>query len=176
MLRFSDSFLYSAVLLGSMQVSQERLDTVLSNVYKQECIYLKQAELDLLKATGVFEVSDTFYTTEPVEHLADAEAKICLKQLAYAAFAEWIDIGELEGIELEFEEYLDLMKENMYIVESSIKFKEPIDTSKPFEITMQMRRHLQVGENHFCYLDYKIAGGKAEGKIGLSLVLDSKSQ
>lgn len=160
-----------------MQVSQKRLETVLRKVYVPECIYLKQAELDLLKATGTFEIGHTFYTTEPLEHLADVQAKICLNQLAYVAFAEWIDRGEFEGINLEFEEYLDLMKEKMYIVESSIKFKEPIDTNKPFEITMQVRRHLQVGKNPFVYLDYKIAGGKAEGKIGLSLVLNnSKSQ
>jgi hypothetical protein len=154
-----------------MQVSQERLERVLGNVYNPECVYLKKADLDLLKATGKFEVGRTFYTKEPLEHLADAEAKICLNQLAYVAFAEWIDRGEFEGINIEFEEYLALMKEKMYIVESSIKFKEPIDTSKPFEIAMQVRRHLQVGKNPLVYLDYKIAGGKAEGKIGLSLVL-----
>jgi len=160
-----------------MQVPQHVLETVLNHLYKPECIYLTQAELDLLKATGKFEVGRTFYTKEPLEHLAEAEAKICLNQLAYVAFAEWIDRGEFEGINLEFEEYLDLMKETMNIVESSIRFKQPIDTSKPFEITMQVRRHLQVGKNPLVYLDYKIAGGKAEGKIGLSLVLDnSKSQ
>lgn len=158
-----------------MQVSQERLERILE-VYKPECRYLKKAELDLLKATGTFEVGDTFYTTEPVEHLAAAEAEICLNQLAYVAFAEWIDRGEFEGIELEFEEFLGLMKEKMYITDLSAKFREPISKDQMFKLEMQFVNEKIIGNARIARLRYSFADGKAAGEIYFALTLDKESQ
>jgi hypothetical protein len=158
-----------------MKVPQERMEKVLA-LYKPECRYLKSADLDLLKATGEFEISETFYTAEPLEHLAEAEAKMCLCQLAYVAFAEWIDAGEFESINLEFDEYLELMKENMYIIESRIKFKNQIDTSKPFKLEMQFRQEKPFSNTRIARFDYSFADGKAKGEIWFALVLSTESQ
>jgi len=154
-----------------MEVPQHRLEKVLATIYKPECRYLKSVELDLLKAKGTFEIDETFYTIEPLKHLAEAEAKICLCQLAYAALAEWIDNGEFEDINLEFDEYLALMKENMYIVDSRLKFKEHIDSAGPFTLEMQFRQEKTLKNTHLARFDYNFADGKAVGEIWFALVL-----
>ena len=158
------------------EVPQEKLEKILA-LYKPECRYLKSAELGSLKAEGMFEIGGTYYTNNcSVSHLTSVEMNLCLNQLAYVAFAEWIDHGEFENINLEIEEYLLLMKDNMYIFECSVKFKDPIDTSKPFKAEMQFRQQKQKDNIHFVFLDYSFADGKAKGKIGLALTLDKESQ
>jgi hypothetical protein len=172
-----NSFLNFADLRILMQISQKHLDEILGNVYRQDCIYLKQAELDLLKAEGIFEINSTFYTTKPIGHLTDVEAKICLNQLAYVAFAEWIDMGEFDEMGLSFEIYPDYMQEHMLIFESSIKFKKQIDTTKPFKASMQVREHKQLGDTYFVFLDYSFEDGDVDGKLGISLTMNnSKTQ
>jgi len=153
-------------------IPQEKLERVLE-LYKPECRYLKEAKIELLKAEGMFEVNSTYYANNfSVSHLTSVEMNLCLNQLAYVAFAEWIDAGEFENINLDFEEYFVLIKENMYIVESSIKFKEPIATSKPFKAAMQLRQQKQKGNVHFVFLDYSFEDGKAKGRVGFALTLD----
>ena len=159
-----------------MEVPQHRLEKVLATIYKPECRYLKSVELDLLKAKGQFKVGGTFYTIEPLKHLTEAEAKICLCQLAYVALAEWIDNGEVESINLEFDEYLALMREDMYIVDSRVKFKGHIDSDEPFTLEMQFRQEKTLKNTHLARFDYSFADGKATGEIWFALVLKGEPQ
>ena len=111
-----------------MQVPQERLLKVLE-LYKPECRYLIRADTEHPKANGIFRLGNTYYTSRKLTHITAIEAQLCLNQLCYAAFGEWLPQGRFDQT-ISFEKFLELMKENMFIVESNIRFRKPIPASE----------------------------------------------
>ena len=102
-----------------MQVPEAKLDRVLE-LYKPDCRYLVEATTEYPKAEGRFRMGSTYYATQKVEHMTLIEAQLCLNQLCYSAFGEWLPEGRFDE-KVSFDDYLELMKENMFIVESNIR-------------------------------------------------------
>jgi len=153
-----------------MKIPQERLDVVL-NEYIPDCRYLIRAKVDFPRAEGTFRIEDTFYANPrtKLKHMTDIEAKFCLNQLCYAAFGEWVMEKRLEHFTTSFEEYLGLMHENVFIIESNIRFKRPISTGSPFNGVIEVKRIKRVGGLYLTFLDYVLANGKSKGKIEAAL-------
>ncbi|MBW2990401.1 hypothetical protein KY348_01715 [Candidatus Woesearchaeota archaeon] len=153
-----------------MKTPQERLDIVL-NEYICDCRYLIKAKVDFPRAEGIFKIEDTFYANPrtKLKHMTDIEAKFCLNQLCYAAFGEWIMEKRLEHFTTSFEEYLGLMHENVFIIESNIRFKKPISTESPINGVIEVKKIKRVGRLYLAFLDYDIGDGKSKGKIEAAL-------
>jgi hypothetical protein len=152
-----------------IQVPQEHLDSILE-LYKPECRYLYDATLDFPKATGVFKLGDTYYTRERLAHMTSIEAQLCLNQLCYSAFGEWMSTKTLDH-SIPFEEYLKKMKENMFIVDSRILFKMPIDSSKVLIGSIELMRLKKYDKIYLAILDYEFDDRKSKGQIKLALRL-----
>src|SRR5574342_456781 len=110
-----------------IEVSKEKLDRILA-LYTPNYRYLVQASVGHPNAEGQFKLQPTQYTSEPLHHMTSIEAQLCLNQLLYTAFGEWIPEGRF-NVRIPFEQYLELMKENMFIIESGIRFRKPIQTN-----------------------------------------------
>ena len=41
-------------------------------------------------------MGSTYYTTQKLEHMTSIEAQLCLNQLSYSAFGEWLPEGRLD--------------------------------------------------------------------------------
>ena len=78
-----------------MQVPQERLESVLE-LYKPDCQYLVEVTTKYPKAEGKFKLGDTYYTAIKLEHMTSIEAQLCVNQLCYSAFGEWLPEGRFD--------------------------------------------------------------------------------
>jgi hypothetical protein len=152
-----------------MQVPQERLTKVL-DLYKPDCKYLIEANVDYPKADGRFKLGDTYYTARKMEHMTSIEAQLCLNQLCYTAFGEWVLQGRFEQA-MPFEKFLELMKENMFIVNSTIGFRKPIPTNKEIQGQVELMKIKRHGGLHLAFLDYNLEQGKSRGNLELALKL-----
>ena len=61
------------------------------------------------------------------------------------------------------------MHENVFIIESNIRFKRPISTGSPFNGVIEVKRIKRVGGLYLTFLDYVLANGKSKGKIEAAL-------
>ncbi|NIE83207.1 hypothetical protein F3J11_12705 [Burkholderia sp. Cy-647] len=110
------------------------MDSVLS-VYFPDCRYLKQAwshkTLGSITTSGKFSIGESFYI-DSTGHFNAVEANICLNQIAYVTFADflnrrdshpfWADVGDFA-----FEDFGPNQLANMFIVSLSTKFRKAID-------------------------------------------------
>lgn len=152
-----------------MQVPQERLNRVLE-IYQPDCRFLLEANADYPKAEGKFRVGITYYTTSKVEHMTSIEAQLCLNQLCFSAFGEWLPQGRFDKT-INFEEYLRLMKENMFIVESSIRFRKPIPTDRDLQGQIEVMKIKRHGDLYLACLNYEVEESKSKGNLKLALKL-----
>ncbi|MDD5331853.1 MAG: FcoT family thioesterase [Candidatus Nanoarchaeia archaeon] len=152
-----------------MQIPQERLNRTLE-LYKLDCMYLIEASIKYPKAEGKFNIGDTYYTTKKLEHMTSIEAQLCLNQLCYSAFGEWLPEGRFEQT-INFEEFLELMKENMFIINSNIRFRKPIPTNEIIQGYIKLNRIKKYGNLYIAFLDYDLEQGKSMGKMELALKL-----
>ncbi|MEM7814828.1 MAG: FcoT family thioesterase, partial [Candidatus Aenigmatarchaeota archaeon] len=112
-----------------MQVPHETLRRVLE-LYNPNCRYLVEADVDYPSANGKFILGPTAYAQD-MKHMTAIEAQLCLNQLCYAAFGVWLPQGML-GPAVKFPDYAALMKENMFIIDSRIRFEKPIPKDAEF--------------------------------------------
>lgn len=111
-----------------MEVSQQRIDEILK-FFNPDCRYLQKASCEYPKAQGLFRIGPTFYTATPVDHATALEIQLCFNQLSYAAFGEWMHDGRM-GDTIPFEQFLNLMKENMYVVDAHLRFRKMIQKNE----------------------------------------------
>ncbi len=149
------------------RVPKERLESVLE-LYKPDCRYLVEATVKYPKAEGRFKLGDTYYTTRKLEHMTTIEAQLCLNQLCYSAFGEWLLEGRFDEA-MTFEEYLELMKENMFIIDSNIRFRKPIPTNGDIHGKIEVMKVKRHGNLYLAFLDYDLEQGKSKGKLELAL-------
>jgi len=152
-----------------MQVPQERLNKILE-IYKPDCRYLVEANIAYPKAEGKFKLGEIFYATRPVEHLTSIEAQLCLNQLCFSAFGEWLPQGRFEEA-MPFEKFLELMKENMFIINSTIGFRKPIPTNGEIQGQIELMKMKRHGGLYLAFLDYNLEQGKSRGNLELALKL-----
>lgn len=153
------------------KIPQENLERIL-DIYKPDCRYLREACTIYPNAKGTFRLGSTCYTTIPVEHMTAIEAQLCLNQLVFSAFSEWLSESRFDRT-ISFEEYVLLMKENMFLIDSNIRFKKAIPVNKDVcgQINLlKMKRH---GGLYLAFLDYKLEQGKSTGKLEVALTLKS---
>jgi len=152
-----------------MQVPQAKLDRVLE-LYKPDCRYLIEATTEHPKAEGKFRMGSTYYATQKVEHMTSIEAQLCLNQLCYSAFGEWLPEGRFDE-KVSFDDYLELMKENMFIVESNIRFRKPIPTNGDIQGQIELMKVKRHGNLYLVFCDYELEQGKSKGNLELALKL-----
>lgn len=144
---------------------QSRLKRIL-DIYDPNCQYLMEVNHEFPKATGIFKIDKLFYTTESFEHLTAVEAALCLEQLSYACFGEWIPEGRFDR-KVGFEEYLKSMRE-MFVGQSSIEFKKLVFKDKDIRINTKLIRLAQIKETLVGVMDYDIENGKSTGTLKLA--------
>ena len=142
------------ILKLQMKLLQENLDKVLE-IYTPECRYLKEVSLNYPVAQGVFKLGNTFYSPKNVEHMTAIEVQLCLNQLCFSAFGSWLPEGKFNK-SLSFNQYLDLMKENMFIIESNIRFRKPICTNGEIKGQIEITNIKKHGGLYICnfYLSF----------------------
>ncbi len=150
-----------------MQIPNKKIERILE-LYKPECRFLIKAPLEASKANGRFRIIENFYATQLVEHMTSIEAQFCLNQLCYAASSEWLADGRF-GVTIGFERFLELMKENMFVIDSNIRFKKPIPTNNDIQGQVELMKVRKYGNLYLAFLDYELEQGKSKGNLELAL-------
>lgn len=151
-----------------MKVSQELIDKIVQ-IYKPGYRYLKQAEIDFPVDSGRFQLCTTEYM-EALQHMTDVEAQLCLNQLCYVFFGQGVLDKRFRGLEnLTFDDYLELRKEGMFIIDSHKKFHRETNISEPFNGQIRLLKVKKHDNIYIAKLDFDLNEGACEG--GLSLVL-----
>ncbi|MEK6951992.1 MAG: FcoT family thioesterase [Nanoarchaeota archaeon] len=151
-----------------MKISQELVDKVVA-VYKPNYRYLKEADVNFPVARGIFQLGETEYM-QTLQHLTDVEAQLCLNQLSYVFFGNEINAKRWEGLrDLTFDDYLELRKEGMFIVESHKKFHKETNPREPFEGIMRLVRAKKRGNIYLATLDFNLNNGACIGDLSLVL-------
>lgn len=153
-----------------MKIPEKKIERILE-LYKPECRYLIKAETDFPQAKGVFNAKNAFYTNEIIEHMTSIQAQLCLNQLSYAAFSEWTEKNTPLNLKIDFENYIELMKGNMFIIESKIQFKKQININKHISGKINIVRSKNFRTLHLALLDYELEGGLSSGKLKLAINL-----
>lgn len=150
-----------------MQIPKDKLERVLK-IYKPEFRYLVDATTNYPLAEGKFSLGDTYYTTKSLEHMTVVEAQLCMNQLCYATFGEWLSRGTFGHI-ICFEDYLKLMQENMFVIESNTRFKELIPKNQNIHGKIELIRHRKCGSLFLAFIDYNLEQENAIGRIQIAL-------
>ena len=151
-----------------MRIPQELVDKVVA-VYKPNYRYLKQADVDFPIARGTFQLGKTEYV-QTLQHLTDIEAQLCHNQLSYVFFGNEINLNRWNGLkDLTFDDYLELRKEGMFIVESHKKFRKETNPEEPFEGIVRLTRSKTRGNIHLANLDFNLNNGACVGNLSLVL-------
>lgn len=114
-----------------MLISNEQLEQILS-IYKPEYRMLRTAEVGEAYARATFFVSDNSFMQNPIGHVTGVQTQLCLTQLMYAAGSVWAE-QEKFGRVVSFEEYLQLMAENVLFVEATTRFSSQIQPNTLFD-------------------------------------------
>lgn len=152
-----------------MKIIQEKLAKVLE-IYKPDCRYLVESNINYPRAEGKFKLGETYYTTKKLEHMTSIEAQLCLNQLCFSAFSEWLPEKRFDET-ITFEKYLDLMKENMFIIESKIRFRKPIPSNECIQGQIELMKIKAHDGLYLAFLDYDLEQGKSKGNLELALKL-----
>jgi len=151
-----------------MKIPQELIDRVVA-VYKPNYRYLKEAYVDFPIARGRFQLGETEYM-QTLQHLTDVEAQLCLNQLSYVFFGNEITSKRWEGLkDLTFDDYLELRKEGMFIIESHKKFDRETNPREPFEGIVRLIRTKKRGNIHLATLNFDLNNGACIGELSLVL-------
>ncbi len=154
------------------KVPKSTLNRILE-IYVPKYRYLKEAEISFPEANGSFSLGDTFYTSTRLRHMTSIEAQLCLNQLCYTAFGEWLTEKDAKiNTEISFNKYLELMKENMFIIKSNINFKRQIETNKEIQGKIKVIRTKKFKGLYLAFLDFEFEKGKSEGNLELALKLN----
>ena len=138
------------------------------NIYIPQCRYLKNVEMQSSKAIGQFQLSDTIYTLNKIHHMTSIEAQLCLNQLMFYAFGEWLSKG-VQNYQIPLEQYVSMMESGMFILNSEIGFKNPIENTNSLVGTIELQRCKKIGTTFFSFLKYDIEQGKSFGNMKLAL-------
>ena len=141
------------------------------NLYVPSCRYLKDVKLNNMKAEGVFRLEETTYTSKRLKHMTSIETQICLNQLVFYAFGEWLPKGELP-YQISSEKYVALMEENMFILKSEIGFRRPIPTDIDIHANIEVQDLKKIKNTHFVFLKYTLEQGKSFGSMKLAMTID----
>jgi hypothetical protein len=139
--------------------------------YKSGYRYLLEAHIDYPVCFGIFKVGETEYM-EDLTHLTDIEAQLCVNQLCYVFFAQCLIDHNISGLEkLTLQEYLDLEKENMYIIDNQRRYHKKIDSKKQIKATLELINTKEKDKLKIAKLNYFFNNKAAEGKLILGLKL-----
>ncbi len=117
--------------LKSMRISQELIEKVIE-VYKPNYRYLKEATVDYPFAKVRFMLGETEYVAT-LQHMTDVEAQLCLNQICYVFFAQGILDQKWELPKtFTLDDFLELRKEGMFIVESHKRFVRETNPGEAF--------------------------------------------
>ena len=151
-----------------MKIPQELIDKVVA-IYKPNYRYLKEADVDFPVIRGKFQLGETEYM-QTLQHLTDVEAQLCLNQLSYVFFGNEINTKRWEGLrDLTFDDYLELRKEGMFIVESNKKFHRETNPREQFSGVLKLIRTKKKGRIHLATLDFNLNNGACIGDLSLVL-------
>ena len=155
-----------------MKLSPTTLERVLS-LYREECQFLKEAELSYPEIRGRFVIPQSFYLEPEIRtgHFNAVDMLICYNQLAFAFFGEAIKHKLI--LEFPYEELKRMPIERAFIVGmDNVRFKEVIDPQE-FEgkVTLLQVTPKKDKRLYFLRTEYNFSGGKAIGNIDLALVL-----
>lgn len=152
-----------------MQVPQERLNKILE-IYEPDWRYLVEANVDYPKAEGKFKISGNAYITKKLEHMTVLDAGACLNQLCYSAFGEWLSQGRF-GEAMPFERFLELMKENSFVIDAHIRFRKSIPIKEEVSGQIEFIKIKRLGGLSLAFLNYDLEQGKSRGSLELALAL-----
>jgi len=137
--------------------------------YKPNYRYLKKAYISYPSCKAIFRIGETEYM-EDLCHLTDVEAQLCLNQLCYVFFSQIILDKKCKGLEnLSLEEYLNLEKENMFILESNKKFKNKINSKKDIKGEAQLMNLRKAGKAYIAKVRYSLEENSSYGYLILGL-------
>lgn len=151
-----------------MKVSKENIDKILA-IYKPNYRFLEDADIEFPYARGKFKLKETEYV-ETLKHMTDIEAQLCLNQLSYVFFSQqiidrrWPDIAGLS-----LDEYLDLRKENMFIIESKKKFVRETDSISAFFGEIEFLNIKKVRGLYLAALNFGLNDRACYGSLKLAL-------
>lgn len=125
-----------------MEIQKEEIQRILE-VYKPENRWLKEAKLEYPVCYGTFQITPRTYTIEPLSHMTDVEAQLCLNQLAYTLLACSLK-NNLINAGLSYEDFFKLQREGMFIVKSKKNFKRQIRTDKEVKGQIEIIRYKKL--------------------------------
>ncbi|MEK6933495.1 MAG: FcoT family thioesterase [Nanoarchaeota archaeon] len=151
-----------------MKVSKKNIGKVLS-LYKPNYRFLEEVDIEFPCAMGKFRLKEAEYV-ETLRHVTDIEAQLCLNQLSYVFFGQQIIDRRWQDIKnLSFDEYLNLRKEDMFIVESKKKFVREIDSLSAFSGEIKLLDMKKIRRIHLASLDFSLNDGACYGSLKLVL-------
>jgi hypothetical protein len=158
------------------KVREKVLETMLKD-YKPLYRFLKQANYDQLKSSGIFQVPLNWFYDGSGEfgHFTDVERIFCFNQLSYVLLAEAFEKGHVPNVPaIPLEDFYKLQKSGSYIVESNnIKYKKPIVSSSPFKGTVEVKETFLKSKGGIAFFDisYDFEDGRATGEVRCAIIL-----
>ncbi|MEM4254530.1 MAG: FcoT family thioesterase [Candidatus Woesearchaeota archaeon] len=152
-----------------VNIKKSTLDAILEP-YKPAARYLKSAELEYPKITGVFEISQPCYV-DSTGHFNAVDLLICYNQLSYAGFAEAGQMGVIPELGIiPLEEFRQLQLQNMLIAHvDKMRFKKPISAKQIHgAVTVEKIIPAKMNSLYFFKTAYNFENGKATGEIDLA--------
>ncbi len=136
-------------------------------IYNKNCRYINKTFIDENSAKSILNVYSTFHANERAYHLTVVEAQIALNQACYIASYYWMKEGIFPNMEYDLSSFIDSMKENMFIIDSSIKFKKQIYTGTQFNVEINLEKYKKFKNLFLAYVNFDFENHKAFGKLKL---------
>ena len=151
-----------------MNICPERIEKMLC-FFDEEFRYLQTVNVEYPRAEGVFKIGKTAYTKEDVKHVTALEIQLCFNQLCYAAFGEWMTEGKT-GYTMQFENFLELMKENMFVLDAHLRFRKLIPKEETLTGKIEVAHTRKINELYLAHITCGIEG-KFRGHVEFGLKL-----
>jgi len=150
-----------------MKIPKTTLNNILE-VYKPNCRYLKDCEMNFPRAKGIFSIPKSAYV-ESTGHFNAAELIICYNQLAYSFFAESSKQGLIKEVGIiPLNKFKENQLKNYFIVEMDrIKFRKLINPEN-FEGEIELKGIRKLRDILYLKTEYNFGNGSATGKINLA--------
>jgi len=153
-----------------MQIPADVIKRALEG-YNHEAKYLVRASTEYPKAEGIFRLQKTCYADENtnIDHFTAIESQICLNQLCYSAFGNWIKTGELEALPVTFDEFMEMRKGSMFVTDAYTKFKRAISTGRDIQGRFQIEKSKKFGELYIAHLIFDFEDRSVYGELEVAV-------
>jgi len=149
-----------------------KINEILS-IYKPEHIYLKSAEVEDKRITGIFRKSIYPYTKEDLfQYITGATAVLYLAQLSYVFSAVLIEHRVFEATkDISYEDFLALRdKARTYFTMLNSVFKKPVANSDNTNVVMEVTGVKNIGKAIIADMDFNLQNCIV-GHLQLAMVL-----